>query len=70
MTKTEEITDRFFYSVPELAVRCAMSDQQVYNHIKRGDITPRYSGRKILIPVDEAKRFAASLPDEDLGPLV
>ncbi len=62
--------ERLTYTVAELAEAVRVSDQQIYNHIKRGDLTPRYSGRKALIPVEEARRFVAELPDEDLGPLV
>lgn len=60
---------RLGYSVAELAGLVGLSDQQIYNHIKRGDISPKYSGRKAIIPVAEAQRFFDDLPDEDLGPL-
>lgn len=61
--------DQLAYSVQHLARITDLSDQQVYNHIERGDITPVYSGRKKLIPADEARRFIAELPDEDRGAL-
>lgn len=63
------MTDRLAYSVPELAKLTGLSDQQIYNHIDRGDLSPKFSGRKRIIPVDEAKRFIAELPDENVGPL-
>ena len=61
--------ERLAYTVPQLAEALGLSDQQIYNHIARGDLTPKYSGRKRIIPVAEAQRFMAELPDEDLGPL-
>lgn len=69
MTKLILAEERLAYTVPQLAVAVGLSDQQLYNHIKRGDLTPKYSGRKAIIPVDEARRFVKDLPDEDLGPL-
>jgi hypothetical protein len=57
------------YSVTALAKATSLSDQQIRNHITRGDLTPKFSGRKALIPVAEAKRFIDELPDEDLGAL-
>lgn len=64
------MTERYFYSVAQLAEMCALSPQQIYNHIDRKDISVVYSGRKKLIPVAEAERFRDSLPDEDRGALV
>lgn len=61
--------DRLAYTVPQLAAAVGVSDQQIYNHIKAGDLTPKYSGTKAIIPVDEARRFIAELPDENRGPL-
>lgn len=57
------------YSVPGLASALGISDRQLYKHIDRGDLTPKYSGTKKIIPVAEARRFLAELPDEDLGVL-
>ena len=61
--------DQLAYSVPHFASLIDVSDQQVYNHIDRGDLTPVFSGKKKLISVDEARRFIRELPEEDLGPL-
>lgn len=61
--------ERLAYTVPQLAEAVGVSDQQIYNHIKAGDLTPKYSGTKALIPVEEARRFIDELPDENLGPL-
>lgn len=63
------MTGRLSYSVPELAAMMGLSDEQIYRHIARGDLTPKFSGRKKIIPVAEAERFLASLPDEDEGAL-
>lgn len=63
------MTERLAYSVPELAKLMGLSDEQIYRHIARGDLTPKFSGRKRIIPVAEAQRFIAELPDEDEGPL-
>lgn len=57
------------YSVPALASALGISDRQLYKHIDRGDLTPKFSGTKKIIPVEEARRFLAALPDEDLGVL-
>lgn len=57
------------YSVPDLAKALGISDRQLYKHIDRGDLTAKYSGAKKIIPVAEAKRFLAELPDEDMGAL-
>ncbi|WP_197739914.1 helix-turn-helix domain-containing protein [Mycolicibacterium sp. P9-64] len=32
-----------------------------------GKIVPRRYGRRVLFPLDELRRFAASLPADDLG---
>jgi hypothetical protein len=61
---------RLAYTVAELAAAIGVSDQQIYNHIKRGDIKPKYSGKKTIIPVAEAQRFFDELPDEDYGALM
>lgn len=60
---------RLAYSVAELAGAIGISARQIYNHIDRRDLTPVYSGTKAIIPVAEAERFLASLPDENLGSL-
>lgn len=67
MTANE--VQRLAYTVPQLAKALGLSDQQIYNHIKAGDLTPKYSGTKQIIPVAEAQRFINELPDENLGPL-
>lgn len=57
------------YSVPQLAKALGISDRQLYKHLDRGDLNAKYSGAKKIIPVTEARRFLAELPDEDLGAL-
>lgn len=64
------IEEPYFFSVAQLAAKCGVSTQQIYNHIAVGDISVVFSGRKKLIPVAEAERFRDSLPDEDRGALV
>lgn len=61
--------DRLAYTVSQLAKALGLSDQQIYNHIRAGDLTPKYSGTKQIIPVKEAQRFIDELPDENRGPL-
>ncbi|WP_136032537.1 helix-turn-helix domain-containing protein [Microbacterium sp. PF5] len=61
--------ERLAYTVPQLAAAIGVSDQQIYNHIKRGHLTPKYSGTKAIIPVSEATRFINELPEEDMGAL-
>lgn len=68
MTTTEQ--KKLAYSVRELAEATGLSDQQIYNHINRGDITAKHSGTKKIILAAEAERFIAELPDEDRGALV
>lgn len=60
---------RLAYSVAELANALGISDRQLYKHIDQHDLTPVYSGTKAIIPVAEAKRFLANLPDDNRGPL-
>jgi hypothetical protein len=60
---------RLAYSASELAAALGISPRQMYKHIERRDLTPVFSGTKAVIPVAEAERFLASLPDEDRGPL-
>lgn len=69
MTKPRLEVERLAYTVQQLAQALGLSDQQIYNHIERGDLTPKYSGTKQIIPVREAQRFVDALPDENLGPL-
>ncbi|MGV2901331.1 helix-turn-helix domain-containing protein [Microbacterium sp. AGC62] len=61
---------RLAYSVAELAAATGISSRQMYKHVERRDLSPVYSGTKVVIPVAEAERFLASLPDEDRGPLL
>lgn len=56
--------DQLAYSVPELAARMNVSDEQIYKHIANGDLSVKFSGTKKLILVDEARRFVNELPDE------
>jgi hypothetical protein len=60
---------RLAYSASELAGAIGISPRQMYNHIERRDVSPVYSGTKAIIPVAEAERFLASLPDANRGPL-
>jgi predicted DNA-binding protein YlxM (UPF0122 family) len=61
--------EKLAYSVRELADAAGLSDQQIYNHITRGDISAKHSGTKKIILAAEARRFLETLPDEDEGPL-
>lgn len=61
--------NRLSYSVAELAAALGISARQMYKHIERRDLTPVFSGTKAIIPVAEARRFLADLPDEDRGSL-
>lgn len=60
---------RLAYSASELAAALGISPRQMYKHIVQRDLTPVYSGTKVVIPVAEAERFLRELPDEDRGPL-
>lgn len=65
----EAAGDRLSYSASELAAALGISARQMYKHIERRDLTPVFSGTKAIIPVAEARRFLADLPDEDRGSL-
>lgn len=60
---------RLASSASELAAALGISSRQMYKHIEHRDVTPVYSGTKAVIPVAEAERFLAALPDEIRGPL-
>lgn len=60
---------RLAYSASELAAAIGISARQMYKHIENRDVTPVYSGTKAVIPIAEAERFLAALPDENRGPL-
>ncbi|MFK4789847.1 helix-turn-helix domain-containing protein [Microbacterium sp. ZW T5_56] len=60
---------RLALTIAELAAAMGVSDDQLYKHVRNGDLTPRYSGTRMVVPMDEAIRFINELPDEDLGPL-
>lgn len=53
------------FDIPRLSEVIGLSARQLYKHIDRGDLTPRYSGRKRIVPVAEAQRFLDWLPDEE-----
>jgi len=46
-----------FYTVKELASKLKVSDQQIYNLIKEGKISPIYVGEAIRISNEEYLRF-------------
>jgi excisionase family DNA binding protein len=46
-----------FYTVKELASKLKVSDQQIYDLIKEGKITPTYVGEAIRISSEEYLRF-------------
>lgn len=53
------------FDIPRLSEVIGLSARQLYKHIERRDLTPKYSGRKRIVPVEEAKRFLKWLPDEE-----
>lgn len=53
------------FSVAQLATATGLSTRQIYKHIDRGDIVPKFSGTKKLVPTEEARRFIRELPEEE-----
>ena len=52
------------YSIPSLAEAVDLSVASIREAIDKGDLIPVYPNRKPLIPIDEAKRWLDSLPQE------
>lgn len=56
--------DKLSYSVQNLAVATDLSVDSIQKAIKRSELVPSYFGSKPLIPVEEARRWLQSLPNE------
>lgn len=41
-----------------------LSPSTIRAHIRRGDLLPRYSGTKPVLPMDDLKEFLLTLPRE------
>jgi hypothetical protein len=41
-----------------------LSPSTVRAYMRRGDLLPRYSGRKPIFTIDELRKFVGTLPDE------
>lgn len=54
-------SQKLAYSMREFCLAVSLSRSRVYELIEEGAISPAKCGRKVLIPVDEAKRFVDSL---------
>lgn len=54
-------TEKLAYSMREFCAAVSLSRSRVYELIEEGLLSPAKCGRKVLIPVDEAQRFVASL---------
>lgn len=52
------------YSIQALADATHLSYETIRLAIQNNELAPKYSGRKAVIPVEEARRWLASLPDE------
>lgn len=52
------------YSVQNLALATDLSVDSIQKAIKNSELIPSYFGSKPLIPVDEARRWLESLPNE------
>ena len=59
--------EKLSYSVQTLAVATELSVDSIQKAIKRSELVPSYFGSKPLIPVEEARRWLASLPNEKPG---
>lgn len=57
--------DVLMVSRPEAARRLSLSIQEVDAARRRGDLVAQRYGSKILISVEELKRFAADLPPDE-----
>jgi len=56
--------DKLSYSIQGLAAATELSVDSIQKAIKRNDLIPSYYGVKPLIPVEEARRWLSSLPNE------
>ena len=56
-------TVRLVLSIPEFCQSVGLSRSAVYLEIKAGRLRPRKCGRRTLIPIDEAHRWIAELPE-------
>lgn len=53
------------FDIPRLSEVIGLSTRRLYQHIERRDLSAKYSGRKRIVPVEEARRFLRDLPDEE-----
>lgn len=60
----ESQLDKLSYSVQNLAAATDLSVDSIQKAIKRSDLIPSYFGSKPIIPVEEARRWLLSLPNE------
>jgi hypothetical protein len=57
------VLERLAYSIQSLADACDLSYETVRQAVLNNEIAARYTGRKAVIPVEEARRWIASLSD-------
>jgi excisionase family DNA binding protein len=56
----EDTVKREFYSIPEFAKTLGVSNQHIFNVIKRGEIKKVKVGGRSLIPISELQRLLDS----------
>lgn len=64
MTTPIESNDKLAYSVQNLAAAADVSVMTINRAMRANKLSPRYIGRKPIIPVEEARRWLNSLPEE------
>ena len=52
------------YTIPEAALAVSVSTDTIRAAIRRGDLAPRYVGRKAIIPASELDAWLHALPSE------
>lgn len=62
---SEHSEDAIMVTRTEAARRLSLSERQIDELRRRGDLAAQRFGRKILIPVSELRRFAESLPADE-----
>jgi excisionase family DNA binding protein len=65
MLMSEHSEDAIMVTRTEAARRLSLSERQIDELRRRGDLAAQRFGRKILIPVSELRRFAESLPADE-----
>jgi excisionase family DNA binding protein len=64
--RTDDDDGTIMVTRAEAARRLSLSTNEIDAARRRGDLAAQRCGSKVLISVDELKRFAAALPSDEL----